>query len=370
MIKRKFVQSGIDTYIIDFDEKVASDQLTPAIYTVGHNPFRGFYLQKNKEKFDTVRKPYGSLKARTDRIIKTYEDRSSGTGILLTGLKGAGKTLLAQRVSNKMLEKGFPVILVESAYSGEAFTSFLNSIGECVIIFDEFAKVFASSGQNDKDHQDELLGIFDGNKSSKRLIFVIDNEERRMNDFYRNRPGRLFYHFQYSKLEEAAVEEYCDDHSLSQEAKTQLKSAYYRIRSFSFDILKAIVDEHKRYPEEDIMEIVNILNIDTESHYKTVLILKSIKEISTGKEFQQHKKDPVVELEFRENMRHDFIIHEKGIKISDDIDEATDEGLAVYATVSDHSVIFESKDKVIVNGNGYLFEFAKKQKSNFDYHAL
>jgi predicted extracellular nuclease len=69
-------------------------------------------------------------------------------------------------------------------------------------------------------------------------------------------------------------------------------------------------------------------------------------------------------------MRHDFIIHEKGIKISDDIDEATDEGLAVYATVSDHSVIFESKDKVIVNGNGYLFEFAKKQKSNFDYHAL
>lgn len=144
MVTRKFIQSNTEVFIFDFDESQAKNNLTPAIYTVCFNPMQGFYLQRNKDKFDVVEKTYGSLSSRVDRIIKTYESRESSTGVLLTGLKGSGKTLLSQSVSNKMIEKGVPVILVEEPFTNGSFIDFINKIGQCVLIFDEFAKVFDS----------------------------------------------------------------------------------------------------------------------------------------------------------------------------------------------------------------------------------
>ena len=221
MVTTKFVHDGDKVFIFDFDEGLARNKLTPAIYTVCFNPFQGFFLERNKNKFQVTEKTYGSLTHRIDRIIKTYEDRDVGTGVLLTGLKGSGKTLLSQKVSNKMIDKGLPVILIEQPYSNDAFVAFLNKIGECVIIFDEFAKVFETA-KNEKDPQNNLLGVFDGNKSSKRLIFVIENQMHRINEFFINRPGRLFYHYEYSRLEESVIDEYCVDRNIPDIIKTQI----------------------------------------------------------------------------------------------------------------------------------------------------
>lgn len=369
MVTTKFVHDGDKVFIFDFDEGLARNKLTPAIYTVCFNPFQGFFLERNKNKFQVTEKTYGSLTHRIDRIIKTYEDRDVGTGVLLTGLKGSGKTLLSQKVSNKMIDKGLPVILIEQPYSNDAFVAFLNKIGECVIIFDEFAKVFDQI-KNEKDPQNSLLGIFDGNKSFKRLIFVIENNAHRVNEFYINRPGRLFYHFEYSRLEEMVIDEYCDDKKIPEIIKTQIKSSYYRIRNFSFDILKAIVDEHLRYPEDSIANIVDILNIDTESFYKTIIVLDKIYHKETKKEYERHSG--LTEIEFNDNLYYSISMKEKGKVIPDNVDEdeCFDKGELQYNDIRVANIVFENDKKVVFLKNEFVFEFSKKSKSNFNYAAL
>lgn len=375
MVVKKFVHDGDKVFIFDFDESMARDKLTPAIYTVCFDPMSGFYLERNKNKFDVVEKTYGTLTSRIERIINTYTDRPSSTGVLLTGLKGSGKTLLSQKVANKMIDKGLPVVLVETNYSntGDAFISFLNKIGECVLVFDEFAKVFAQinspNGSNEKDPQNSLLGIFDGNKSLKRLIFVIDNETYRLNDFFKNRPGRLFYHFEYSRLEEVVIDEYCDDMKISENIKTQIKSSYYKIRNFSFDILKAIVQEHFRYPNDAIAEIVDILNIDTESFYKTVIALTKVSQKDSKKEYE-HYRGPQ-EIDFSNDFYFDVEVKAKGLQVTQDNEEdcyEREDLVSVHARPS--YIVFENDKKVVCMNGNYVLEFEKKTKSNYNWAAL
>lgn len=369
-MNKKFVQDGVNTFIFEFDESFAKDKLPAAIYTVCFSPLQGFYLQKNKDNFTETGKNYGSLNSRADRIIKTYESRDASTGVLLTGLKGSGKTLLSQTVANKMIEKGLPIVLVESAFTGDAFVNFLSKIGECVLVFDEFAKVFDARNHDEKDKQNGLLGIFDGNKSLKRLIFVIENNSHSLNEFYKNRPGRLFYHFEYDKLEELVIDEYCADKKISDKVKTEIKSAYYRIRSFSFDILKAIVDEHLRYPQDSILDIVDILNIDTDSYTKTVLTLNKIicKDASEQYEYYSGNK----ELEHNQNICGDYYLKEKGKDIAPDLDvyELQEKGQLEFVRIRVNNIIFENATKVAFEEQGFIFEFDKAIKNNYSYNFM
>jgi len=295
----------------------------------------------------------------------------SSTGVLLTGLKGAGKTLLSQKVSNILLQKGMPVILVEQPFHDSHFISFLNKIGECVLIFDEFARVFEikRTTEGEKDPQNSLLGVFDGNKSCKRLIFVIDNNFHKMNEYYVNRPGRLFYHFEYNRLEEIVIDEYCDDLKVDKLIQKQIKAAYYRIRLFSFDILKAIVDEHLRFPEESISEIVESLNIDAESFYKTYLQIANLVHKDTHDEFLMI--NGTAEIEYDENCNGQIVFVPKGI----DVTTIPKEEIRKYAKTLSFDfgdIIFENDKKVAFMQNDYIIEFNKITKSTFgqNYNAL
>ena len=363
MITTKFVYDGKNVFIFDFDEGQARDKLAPAVYTARVSPM-GYYLEHDKDKFAISDKTYGSLARRADRIIKTFEDRTSSTGVLLTGLKGAGKTLLSQKVSNILLEKGLPVILIEQPFHDAHFISFLNKIGECVVIFDEFARVFEikRTAEGDKDPQNNLLGVFDGNKSCKRLIFVIDNNFHKMNEYYVNRPGRLFYHFEYNRLEEIVIDEYCQDLKVDKAIQNQIKAAYFRIRLFSFDILKAIVEEHLRFPKETISEIVETLNIDTESFYKTYLQISNLFHKDTHDEFIMFKG--TAELEYDENLHGQILFVPKAI----DPTTTPPEELKKYVkTISFDfgDIIFENDKKVAFMQNDYIVEFNKVTKSTF-----
>lgn len=363
MVTTKFVYDGKNVFIFDFDEGQARDKLAPAIYTAKLSQM-GYYLEHDKDKFAISEKTYGSLSKRANRIIKTYEDRSSSTGVLLTGLKGAGKTLLSQKVSNILIDKGMPVILIEQPFHDSHFISFLNKIGECVLIFDEFARVFEikRTTEGDKDPQNNLLGVFDGNKSCKRLIFVIDNNFHKMNEYYVNRPGRLFYHFEYNRLEEIVIDEYCEDLKVDKLIQKQIKAAYYRIRLFSFDILKAIVDEHLRFPDDSISEIVESLNIDADSFYKTYLQISNLVHKDTRDEFLMIAGNS--EIEYNERCHGQIVFVPKG---TDPNNTPKEELKKIMKTSSfDFSdIIFENDKKVAFSDREYIIEFNKVTKSTF-----
>lgn len=277
----KFSRQGNDVMVMSLNTEQTTDTLAPAIYVINNNPFTGFYLRYHMDKFKVPEKIYGSACTKAERVMRTYSERSGSTGILLTGHKGSGKTMLSSILANKMIEKGFPVLLVEKPYGGSSFSEFLNNIGECVLFFDEFGKIFRE--MDDCDPQESLLSVFDGTQSIKRMILLTENETHKINDYMLNRPGRVFYHFRYDKLEEDLVREYCANKNIDEDT---IEAILFRISSskeFSFDVLQAVIEEYLRFGG-DIKEIFKDLNIEQPYVYETKMKVTKIVDIETQEE--------------------------------------------------------------------------------------
>ena len=96
-----------------------------------------FYLERTKD-FVLPDKIYGDTKKLSKRYLNTFKQRSTNLGVLLSGLKGTGKSLTARYTA---IESELPVIIVSEPFGGVEFNQFLTQIGqECVIFFDEFEK--------------------------------------------------------------------------------------------------------------------------------------------------------------------------------------------------------------------------------------
>lgn len=251
----KYSYSGSTVRPIKFCEKTTSDILEPAVYILNFNPLSGYSLNLHKNKFTLPSKVYGNHSNRTRRIISAFRSRNKSTGVLLSGDKGSGKTMLSQSICNEMIENGYPVVLVSEPYCGTQFDDFMEMLGECVVVFDEFAKVY-----KEQEDQAQMLGFFDGNSSSKRLSIVTENSTYKINEFMLDRPGRFFYHFQYSKLTEEVIKEFCTDKSLNANAINDIIEYSRQVVTFSFDILNAVCEEVTRSGLTPL-DVFNDLNI-------------------------------------------------------------------------------------------------------------
>ena len=106
-----------------------------------------------------------------------------GGNINITG--NSGKSLLAKQL---MIEAKLPVLVIEEAFKGSKFNDFINSIDqEIVVFFDEFEKVY-----KEQEDQEELLTLFDGVISSKKIFLLTANKDN-INEFFENRPSRIKY---------------------------------------------------------------------------------------------------------------------------------------------------------------------------------
>ena len=258
---KKWAVDSNSTQLVKFNEELFDDKLKPMVYTLAQTPTGQFVLVHTKDCFD-IDALYGSVTSRADKILNTFNAREDGTGILLTGDKGSGKTLLSKLLANRMIEAGYPVILINQAFRGDGFNGFIDDIGICCVLFDEFAKVYASGSNDQDDFQDSLLTFFDGTMSAKRLSIVTENEAYKINDFMMDRPGRMFYHFRYGKLDEETINELCEA-TLTSGKQAQIVDLSRKIRKFSFDILSAIIEESNRNHDESILSIADDLNVPT-----------------------------------------------------------------------------------------------------------
>lgn len=256
----RFISFGSNYNVISDEDVKVYDQLPPRTYIVTYDEPRDQYGLSPIDDFTIPSRLYGTTEKDAQRILGTFMDRSSSTGVHLSGIKGSGKTLLAKMISYKaMKEFSFPTIVINQPYHGDTFNKFIQAINTpAVILFDEFEKVY------DYSNQDKILTLLDGVYQSKKLFIVTSNDQGRISTYLRNRPGRIYYSLTFNSIAPEFVREYCEENLNDQEQTPSIQNYVSAYTFFSFDMLAAIVEEMNRY-DQTLLEVLQFLNIEPES---------------------------------------------------------------------------------------------------------
>lgn len=253
------LRQGDKYFMISEEDVGVYKSVPPGTYSLSQDAMSKQYFLKNTKNISVYGKFYGNVVKNTNRILETFHSRATNTGVLLNGVKGSGKTLLAKNICVKGAEtRGLPTILVDNGYHGDDFNRFMQSIDfPCIVLFDEFEKLYGYSDQ------DKILTLLDGVYGGKKLFILTVNDIHRVSTFLTNRPGRIYYNLSFDTLDESFIREYCED-NLNDKSKIEDIISYTKIYSFfNFDMLMAAVEEMNRY-NENLGEVLEYLNIQPE----------------------------------------------------------------------------------------------------------
>lgn len=257
MTDHTIIQSGGNFRVIP--SGVTTHEALPAqTYTVQFSPMTGWSLEQVDDLDAGAEKVYGNHRSVVDRITRTYGELSRSLGVLFSGDKGMGKSLTIRMLAEKVKhELGLPVVLVNRDYEG--IEAFLDTLGECFIVFDEFDKIFESDDGYDNS-QSKFLGLFDGSSAQKRLYAVIVNRTHLTNQFLLNRPGRFHYHIRFDYPTSGEVEQYVRDNLPTVSDEDMEAIHRFCVRTpINYDHLRAIVFEMRHGDTfEDIIPFLNI----------------------------------------------------------------------------------------------------------------
>ena len=249
-----FIRTG-NMFRVASEEAMDLNKVLPVgNYTVKQDPMTGQFFLEIVDTFPQIGKLYGDTTRNADRILKTFMDRPNSTGVMLNGEKGSGKTLLAKTLSLEAAKMGVPTLIINTAFTGDAFNKFLQDIEQpTIILFDEFEKVY------DNEDQERALTLLDGVFPSKKLFVITCNDKWRVNEHMRNRPGRIYYMLDFKGLTPEFITEYCEDVLINKAYIEKIVTIAALFDQFNFDMLKALVEEMNRYNEtpQDALKMLN-----------------------------------------------------------------------------------------------------------------
>lgn len=245
-------ESHIAVRSLDLSQKI--DHIPPYVYRL-HFSKEGLDLIKERPKFDTPKKTYGEHVAHRDMITSDFARTEGTLGVMFTGIRGAGKSLLGEELCNYAISSDRPVLLVNEPIPAAMLKAVIEIIGSCVVYFDEYGKVY------EEDDRERMLSFFSDSSLKKVMFIVTGNEFSEMSKYMYARPGRFRYHIHFSKLGSGVIEEMGVEHKLSQTLIDYMK-AYVSVRSVSFDILNTLMPlAAKVKSTSEFDKLLTVLNV-------------------------------------------------------------------------------------------------------------
>lgn len=249
-----YIRRGSSFIITDEANLDIHDRLPVGNYVVQYDDSKSHFYLESMDSFAAPSKVYGDTEKSVQRMLTTYQSRTHSTGVLLSGEKGSGKTLMGKMICIRGAELGIPTLVINTPWCGDTFNKFIQEIDqECIILFDEFEKVY------DRDKQEELLTLLDGVFPSRKLFVFTCNDKYRIDAHMTNRPGRIYYALEFQGLDVEFIREYCQENLNDKgfiEAICRISSLFDQ---FNFDMLKALVEEMNRFGESPV-EALKFLN--------------------------------------------------------------------------------------------------------------
>lgn len=267
-------QSGNNFYLLDITKTY--DKLPIGVYSLCFNDKTGDFYLKEKPNFVLPSKVYGDHSI-IHRWLKSYEVNShKNMGIILSGLKGSGKTITAQKFC---IESKKPVIIIGDAFVGADFVNFLTNpvFSESIIFIDEFEKIYNLNTSRDDNPSKDLLTLMDGTFQTK-LIFLLTVNTFNLNDYFVNRLNRIKYRKDYTDLDQSVVDEVIEDLLVNKEHKESIIKFFETINICTFDLLVNVINEMNLF-NEDAITIGKYLNLKAEDKTYDVF------ELFEGKEY-------------------------------------------------------------------------------------
>lgn len=269
----KVVNTGNSYRIYDDSVKVF-DTLPAQVYSICFNRNSGFWLEAHTPLVINE-KVYGVHEEKVAKVLDAFKRFERNLGVILSGDKGIGKSMFARMLSICAAKSGYPVLIADHYTPGIA--NYIDSIDqEVVILFDEFDKTFGKASAEEgarMDPQTEMLSLFDGVSSGKKLFVITCNELRGLNDYLINRPGRFHYHFRFDYPTAEEIVAYMKDHlDTAYFGEIHKVVAFAQKANINYDCLRSIAFELNN--GNDFATAIKDLNIMNMNDQKYRLELK------------------------------------------------------------------------------------------------
>lgn len=243
------------------------------VYNLKYNRYEGMSYFEEDGSLNLPSKVYSTDEDKVFiKRVNTYFEKTDklSTGVMLSGVKGTGKTVMAKVIAQN---SNLPVIVVDEDFPTGRINDFFRKFSTPVaVIFDEVDKHW---------NTEELLGWLDGvQTNAKKLVLFTCNNENNISEFLQNRCSRIRYKRHFEANDNARfLKEILKDKGI---ALNEIENTYNFIvnnfRLLSIDNILSFIDEKLMFPELSNTVIAQDMNIE----------LKNSKPIDSTEEEEIH----------------------------------------------------------------------------------